>query len=289
MTSLLCAGYYGQLIADELAEGRAVIVGIDRAVRGVILPAHCERFCRIALDPDEVWDVRAGGCRSETKFNRKPYLIQVPWDAVTHVETEERVMIDPSALYLLCEEDAREILGDDEPSLDRAEYEIKDSLRRALRNPERFDGTWLRSRTEPSFAEILDARPKPVLDFDWDADESEELAQSVRTEIRPGDVFRFTGSALQSMYGYRKSKRSGSPTAASPDERWTAAECSCGLCASGRFVASESGRHFARAGVERCLRYRGMPQSSDDAALFEAERDQLGVERGRGMVVPRVR
>lgn len=102
-------------------------------------------------------------------------------------------------------------------------------------------------------------------------DEAAERPANPRP-LRPGHVVRFTARALRSMYGGKQY----APVRA-PDERWTVAECACGMCTSGSFVAVdqvlegyEGQRHIARAALEHAPTASLEPDPAEHAAVLAA-------------------
>jgi hypothetical protein len=139
----------------------------------------------------------------------------------------------------------------------RDEYQILDAIRR-----------WTARVAAANYA----ARLRQV----ESENEPEQEMTRDRASVKIGDSFRFTDRAIYSMPGAR-------------DGRWTRVECSCGLCASGRFVSSDEAdicyggqRHFARAGIERveCVREHARCESG---ALLDDQWNQLGVDVRNGL------
>lgn len=141
-------------------------------------------------------------------------------------------------------------------------------------------GEWVKTVTDNA-AMVREAQRAEVLAA-MDAENQAEAGAPLPRPLEPGDVFRLTGTFLRSVYGVDRWGACGAP-----DERWTAVSCECGLCESGRFVAIDTGRHFARANVERCpLAVSLRASEAEPEAFLASERDQIGVDRVAGTVRP---
>ncbi len=261
--------FYKRQAADRgLIDGR-IEVRLDATIAGVDVPKRFRGTRELCLamtlnDPvdtttDEV------GIRATLSFEGSKYACVLPWKAIWAISTERG-----AACW-------RE---DMPPDVAKAIYEAESTPAPAP-PPKVYVPDPVIGPAVDQLMSVVGAAYTAHKQAQMEEWERAEAAEPRPQSVAPGDLFRFTGRALQSMYGV-----GGFGMCKAPDERWTAVACECGLCASGRFVAIDTGRHFARGNVERCLRavaQRGAPVDAD--AFLAAERAQLGVDRVAGTVV----
>jgi hypothetical protein len=99
---------------------------------------------------------------------------------------------------------------------------------------------------------------------EWAAEESRWKTDGV---FAPGDEVVYKGTALYSM-GCIASDLAG--------RSWTIVACSCDLCATGRHVLRDDGRHSARA----ALRHRWQPCGDDVLRAIDADEQMRWLVRG---------
>lgn len=209
--------------------------------------------------------------------------LTIRWADAFAVEADGRQYFNLHRLYDLPVRVAKKLIADaDGYDPDRDSARLVDALRRAM---ERAPWGFSRAFYAPTMGEVMDSRAarSAPMRAALDAEDASDTP-AAPLPIAPGDVFRFTASFLRSAYGVDIWGACGAP-----DERWIAVACECGLCASGRFVAIDTGRHFARGNVERCPFSVGRSRRGSEAesdAFLAAEREQLGVDRVAGTVRP---
>lgn len=282
---LIPSSGHGRWMFDTLCAGDTIVFDFDPKVDGVRVPDSSKANPMLRVWPHPtVIDKKRGhvskltyagprGFRALLHFNNKPYEIDMPWAAVTHIRRErddvQQDVIDRRLVYLMTADRAREIA--EQEASDRDSFEVLDTLKRALRSPERFGRYWLERKRDEPYLTWFDRRKPSLAQMECLATEVDEPV-SVPAVIRTGD--RVIPLLRELM----------SPTRA----HFTVLRCDCGLCASGRHVAvdqesvyGDGWRHFTRAGL-RWLPTE--PTEAETQALLAYEREQLGFDRRKGEI-----